>query len=667
VQTAYITDDDQCVVELHFTNPRMGRLIINKRSSAANHLPIAGVTFKVTDSSGAVIGPNNGLYTTDATGQIIIDEWLPIDSTIVVTEISGPSGYNLDAPPQSVKIQEGATHTLTFYNSPKSGLQVIKTAAGSKAGLKDAHFRIYKANGEVIGDYVTDKDGLIIVPELSPGWYKLVETKAPPGYIIDDMPRDFEITGNQFVRIEFENVRLGGLEILKLDEETRRPIPGAEFTVTKMNGERISANTYITDAQGLIRIYGLEDGWYTVTESTAAAGYIVDTSPHNVEVRDGVTSPLHITNRKASSILIHKVDSMTGLGVYGVKFLLSDENNNPLATLLSDQSGYVYLPGIPDGKYFLRELEAEGYVVDTEVKTIYVEYGATKTIRWENKPMLGQIQVIKYSSDYNGVTGTPAGSLLKGAVFEITKARSGAVVGYITTDARGVAASGPLPLGRYYVQAVTAPPYFQLSGGRLEAAIEYSGQIIRLSAYNKSAELGTEIKKAGNIEVIAGDSMRYDISVANTSNVPLSHFYWSDRLPTDAARAQSLTTGTYNQRLYYRILYKTNAGSWRILASNLLTTNNYSYSLAASALGLAAGELVTDIKFEFGTVETGFASVTKPTVTVQTLPGLASGYQITNRCEAGGQYQGAEQVSTAVWVTKVVKFGTSPTLPKTGS
>ena len=117
VQTAFISDDEQCLVELVFSNAKMGRLVIEKRSSAANHLPIAGVTFKVTGSGGTVIGPNNGLYTTDASGQIIIDEWLSIGSTVIVTEVSGPEEYNLDAPPQSVKIQEGAVHTLLLQQS----------------------------------------------------------------------------------------------------------------------------------------------------------------------------------------------------------------------------------------------------------------------------------------------------------------------------------------------------------------------------------------------------------------------------------------------------------------------------------------------------------------------------------------------------------------------
>ena len=74
------------------------------------------------------------------------------------------------------------------------------------------------------------------------------------------------------------------------------------------------------------------------------------------------------------------------------------------------------------------------------------------------------------------------------------------------------------------------------------------------------------------------------------------------------ARPTTLTTGTYSARLNYRILYKTNCNtSYQVLASNLLTSNNYSFSL--NAIPMQAGEVVTDIYFDFGKVPVGFQSV----------------------------------------------------------
>ena len=295
-----------------------------------------------------------------------------------------------------------------------------------------------------------------------------------------------------------------------------------------------------------------------------------------------------------------------------------------------------------------------------------MERGKCAQIEWKNKAITGQIQLRKYAAENNPVTGDAAGTPLEGAVYEITRARSGQVVGYIVTDKHGVAASAPLPLGRYYLTEVTAPAYYQLSGEKLEAEIEYPGQIIKLSQYDKAANLDVTIKKTGNREVQPGQVMTYDFSgIGNTSNVPLNNFYWHDRLPTDAVRGVSLSTGTYNQRLYYKVTFKTNLNDYRTLASNLLTTNNYSLSLNATTLGLVQGEYVTDVRFEFGTVPSGFASVVRPTMRVQVLGTVSNGYQIINRADVGGKYLNEWETAKATWITTVRRFNSTP-LPKTG-
>ena len=286
-------------------------------------------------------------------------------------------------------------------------------------------------------------------------------------------------------------------------------------------------------------------------------------------------------------------------------------------------------------------------------------------IEWENTPITGQIQVYKYAAEYNAVTGTPAGSPLQGAVYEISNARTGKVVDYITTDARGVAASKPLPLTRYKVKEVTAPAYWQVDPTVHDVTLEYSGQIIKLSAYDKPARLGVTISKRGNAEVLAGQTMRYDLTVANTSNVPLENFYWHDKIPYDVARATILTTGTYSARLNYRVLYKTNyQSSYQVLASNLLTSNNYSFNL--NAIPLQAGEAVTDVYFDFGKVPVGFQSTVGPTLSVIVNGNAVNGYQMVNRADVGGKYQGTWQTGQASWVTVIRKYTTTPTLPKTG-
>ena len=198
-----------------------------------------------------------------------------------------------------------------------------------------------------------------------------------------------------------------------------------------------------------------------------------------------------------------------------------------------------------------------------------------------------------------------------------------------------------------------------------DVTLEYPGQIIKLSAYDKPSSLGVSITKRGNAQVMAGQSMRYDLTVANTSNVPLESFFWHDKIPYDVARPTTLTTGTYSARLNYRILYKTNYNaSYQVLASNLLTGNNYSFAL--NAIPMQAGEVVTDIYFDFGTVPVGFQSTANPTLSVMVNGNAVNGYYMINRADVGGRYQGTWQTSTASWVTIIRRLWNAPTLPKTG-
>ena len=319
------------------------------------------------------------------------------------------------------------------------------------------------------------------------------------------------------------------------------------------------------------------------------------------------------------------------------------------------------------GKYYIRELEAaDGYIRDEQYKTVYVEAGKCTQIEWENSAVTGQIQITKYAAESNAITGQAGGVTLKGATFEIVRERSGKVVDYITTDARGIAASKPLPLGRYLIREVSAPAYYQVSAETFDVTLEYAGQIIKLAAYNKPAELGVTLTKTGIKEVLAGSKMSYRFTIANTSNVDLQNFYFHDKIPYDVTTVSALTTGTYNTRLTYRILYKTNYNDYRVLASNLLSTNNYSFGL--SGLQLMAGEVVTDIYFDFGTVPSGFQSVTKPTLMVSVNPRTANKYYVTNRADAGGKFGETWQSANASWITIVRNLTPvrKPLLPKTG-
>ena len=663
------------VVTVEFRNQPKGGVLVKKVDAATNE-PISDVEFLVTDSDGNFIGNANGKFITDSAGTFTITDIAP-GTTLIIKETRAKDGYLLDDTPQTVKVKSNEMITLEFRNQPLGGLRIIKLDSVTKKPLEGVQFRITYSDGSFVADeggklssnglYMTDANGEILIRDIV-GTLVVTEVKTIPGYTIDEATRSQTIVVNpdDLQTLIVYNVPAGGLQIIKSDEDTGERLGGVKFEIRKINGEILG--TYTTDRDGVISIPNAESGWYTIVERKAKDGYALDTTPVNACVKDSETTTAEITNQRMASIMIHKIDAATGAGIYGVKFVLYDSGKNPIGEYTTDQDGYIYIDDeLVPGKYYLRELEAaDGYIRDEQYKTVYVERGKCAQIEWENSAMTGQIQIRKYSSEDNTVTGQLAGTPLEGAVFEITQARSGKVVGYIVTDARGVAASGPLPLGRYFVTEVSAPKYYQLSGEKMEAEIEYPSQIIKLSAYNKPASLGVTIKKSGNYEVQSGQTMSYDFSgIANTSNVALNHFFWHDRIPTDATRALSISTGTYNARLYYKVTFKTNLNDYRTLASNLLTSNNYSLSLNAATLRLAQGEYVTDVRFEFGTVPSGFSSVVKPTMRVQVLGTVSNGYQIINRADVGGQYLNEWQTAKTTWVTTVRRFNTTP-LPKTG-
>ena len=659
---------------LHFTNTPSTTLVIEKYIEGTT-TPLKGVAFLVTDSSGAVVGNSNGEFITDEAGRIVLDGLTP-GTTVTAREIRALEGYVLDGQPKSILIKAGEVQTLRFYNAKQGCIVVKKLDKQSGEPLAGVEFQITYADGSYLDDdyghlsskglYKTDANGEIRISGVV-GTLVITETKPLPGYVMDEgtKTQTVKVNPTDTQTITVYNTKVGGLTIIKKDEETGERIKGVQFEVRKLNGEIVG--TYTTDENGVINLPEAEKGWYQVVELKAAKGYQLDDTPYQIEVKDGGTATLEITNRQTGSALIHKVDSLTGEGIYGVTFLLSDAKGNPVGTYQSDNEGYVYIDqGLADGKYTVREIEcADGYILDTQPKTIYVQYGGCTTITWPNTAVRGQIQIIKKSADYNSTNGLPAGTLLEGATFEIYNERNGNKVDTIVTGANGLASSKQLPLGRYTIRETKAPANYGASSETYTAVLEYSGQIVKLEITNKSLSTGVSIEKAGPKEATSGQPVRYVFSrIGNTSNVMLQSFYWRDTLPA-AVRLDKVVTGTYNFPGTYKIVYKVNnTGDYRTLADSLSTSRNYSLAASPTALGLGANERVTEIMFVFGQVPGGFSQVEAPMLYCKAVSGLTPGSSFVNVADVGGTYDGVWVQAVTRWVTTV--YGKPTPLPKTG-
>ena len=678
----YILDDTpqsikikrNAVMTLEFRNQPKGGVLVKKVDAVIN-APIPDVEFLVTDSDGNLIGNANGKFVTDGAGTFTITDIAP-GTTLIIKETRAKDGYLLDDTPQTVKVKSNEVVTVEFRNQPKGNLIIVKQDSITKEPLEGVQFKIVYADGSYVdaeggtlsstGLYRTDKAGKITISGIS-GTVVVTEIETIPGYTIDENTRTqtVVVNPNDTQTLYFYNTPVGGLQIIKSDKDSGKRISGVKFEIRKMNGEIIG--TFTTDSDGVIYLPEAESGWYTVTELEAASGYLLDTTPHRIEVKDGQTATLEITNHKSSRILLHKVDKATGKGIYGAVFLLYDSNHNPIGEYVTDQDGYIYADeGLADGRYYLREIKAApGYVLDPELKTIYIRYGSTTEIEWSNTAECGQIQIIKKSADDNATNGLPAGTLLEGAVFEIYD-KAGNVVDTIKSDRNGRAVSKTLPLSRYTIREIKAPANYSINPTVMTAYLEFNGQIVTFEVQNTSVSTGVSIKKTGPVQAVPGQPIRYVFSqIKNSSNVALDSFYWRDQLPAQVTLSK-IVTGSYNQPLSYKVVYKTNlSGDYRTLADNLSTSKVYVLDARPAVLGLAANERVTEVMFVFGNVKAGFAQVETPYIYATARSGLANNSGIVNVADVGGLYNGQWIQAVSRWLTTVYTK-TTVKLPKTG-
>ena len=669
---------------LYFYNTPLCTLTLSKMDSITGK-PIPNTIFTLKYASGELIGR----YTTGKDGTVTVSGLLP-GSTVVAVEHWVPDTHVLNTTPQTITLKSGSNtvtsggtgntpggtgggNDLNFENDPKMTLTIRKYIKGTdREPLAGVCFKVTTGDGAAVGPgdgtYYTNPAGEIVIEGLEPGTTVTArEIATVEGFVLDGEPKTVRIkAGKEAPELIFWNERIGNFELIKVVEgnESKR-IPNVTFEIRRTSDGRL-VDTITTGSDGRASL-PLGAGNFYAVETKCPKEFKLDSTPHYFTMKEGGRgTTLTVSNKAFAGILIHKTDSTTGSGIYGVSFILYDSTNKPVGQYSSSDRGYVYIEGLTDGgRYYLRELEHEGYVPDTQMKTVYVKPGEVTLVEWKNTPITGQIQIVKKSADYNPVNGLPAGTPLAGAVFEIYNERTGNLVDTIISGRNGLASSKPLPLSRYTIKEVKAPANYGAANDTYTAVLEYSGQIVKLEITNKSVSTGVSIEKTGPKEAVSGQPVRYVFSrIGNTSNVTLESFYWRDTLPA-AVKLDKVVTGTYNFPGNYKIVYRVNnTGDYRTLADNLSTGRNYTLAASPAALGLASNERVTEIMFVFGQVPGGFAQVEAPMVYCVALSGLAPGSSFVNVADVGGVYNGVWLQAVTRWVTKV--YGKPQKLPTTG-
>ena len=243
-----------------------------------------------------------------------------------------------------------------------------------------ARIKVAKTNGEIIGTYTTDANGLVTIKDLEAGSYTITEIAAPDGYILDMTPQIVELKAGESKQIELFNTAKPGLQLRKIDKLTNKPVANAVFSLVKLeSGAKRDIGTYTTGENGLFYIPDLAPGNYVLTEITAPAGYILDPTPQNIYIEGGKLNTVEVFNIPYSSLRILKIsadDERKPLA--GAIFKLFDELRLEIGTYETSALGEIMIPQLPAGNYYLQETKAPaGYILDSTVHKIELIGGKT--------------------------------------------------------------------------------------------------------------------------------------------------------------------------------------------------------------------------------------------------------------------------------------------------
>ena len=618
--TGYAIDEEAKLVhvkvgtEAHVTfqdTPNAGITIqtVDKDTQA----PLSGVVIEVWQQNGVLVNT----YTSDTTGVIQTDKLTA--GFYVLKVIKAENGYTAVTTEQTVEIKDGVAVTVKFEFVARGLLQVY-SLDNKEVALPGMKVTITKQNGELVGNYTTDSNGLLTVEGLEPGWYVVKETNPPSGYTIgSEDSQSVEITSNGTAVVKFYHGKTYGVQIRTSVKQTGEMVAGVKYQITTLEGTIVG--TFTSDTVG-IAYATLEPGWYVIKMTELPEGYKNFTlcAERRVEVKADAPTIIDFQLTQLSSIRVKFVNGTTGAAIYGVRVMLKDSTGKIVDEYTSNNEGYITLKqSVTNGSYTLEQISVpSGYTVDKIPKTIDVLNGETTEITWKMFTEGGQIQVHLTSTAYNSTLDLAAGSNLQGGVFEIYDPFTFAVMATITTDSYGVAASGVLPIGRYIIRQKTAPAYFGMTDNNgpvkeTEVYIKINNDVVRTEYQNSPMDLKVTHKVTGNNSVAAGSSMKYLFTAVNNDSAErLDNYYWTITVPTDAMRAGTLFTGTWSSSVYYSIQYKTNQNDYRPLASGLNSATPYQYDLSSLAINVNGGEYVTHIRFEFGTVPAGFKPTQAP-------------------------------------------------------
>ena len=307
------------LVTKSITNSKALGSIVVVKTDADTGAALSGVHFVLTDSSGTSVGGGG----TDENGRLTFGN-LPL-GTYTLTETETRNGYVLDETPISVTLSSaGQVVTKSITNSRAVGsVAISKTDSETGQALAGVYFVLRDEAGARCAEGDTAADGTLTLSNIPVGRYTLRETETLSGYVLDETPREVNLSENgQAVEIEVENDPIrGSLEIVKTDAHDNIPLMGAGFRLYDSTGAQIAEG--YTNAQGRLSFTGLPLGEYSFREFKAPKGYVLDEAAHTVTISASEVSAIEsVTDERRPGTLVVKKESSDGSPLEGAAFLL---------------------------------------------------------------------------------------------------------------------------------------------------------------------------------------------------------------------------------------------------------------------------------------------------------------------------------------------------------
>ena len=483
-------------------------------------------------------------YFTDENGYLILPESLKCGN-YRIEEVSAPDGYTQNTQYVEIKVDKNTAYqmdsvsgdaiiTVTYENHPVKGKLVIhksgetlksfkKDFVYEEASLEGAEFEIYAAEDIFTPDHqvdeqgnrhviyakdtlvktvTTNKNGEAVIKDLPLGKYRVKETKAPAGFVLNPDSQEVAFiykdqnTPEIEEKLEFSNERQKvELSVEKQDAETGKALKGATFGL--YNKEAISSgDKVVVKADTLLQeitsnekgkaafTLNLPLGRYYVKELQAPAGYVSSDEILEFDAtyqgQDVKTIKLKsVKKNQPTTVEVTKADITTGTELDGASMSVLDKDGNVIDSWTSVKDSPHVIKRLQVGKtYILREeLAPYGYLRATDVEFTISDTAEVQKVKMEDEVPVARLLVNKKGEFldsvslldnakgmiehlFNYVTGNLTDVTFNVYAAEAIRAADGVsadyyaadeLVGSITTDGNGIAQMDNLPLGRYYI------------------------------------------------------------------------------------------------------------------------------------------------------------------------------------------------------------------------